>query len=76
MMCSQYLSLALLGQMQVDLSRGDAAVAQEILDIFDVDAGLQQECGEGMSEDMRRDAFTYSGSFGVFIYQVADSLGA
>ena len=51
-----FLSHVGVGQVGVDLGRGDAGVAQQFLDVAQRRAVLQQVSGEAVAERMRRDA--------------------
>ena len=46
--------------VQIDLRRGDGAVAEQLLNKFDVGAFLQQEGGEGVTAAMEGNRFVYS----------------
>src|SRR6185295_19858910 len=53
MTASQELAVFLFMYIGVDLGRGNRAVAEEVLDVTDVDAFLEEECGDGMAEHVR-----------------------
>ncbi len=61
--------------VQIDLRGCDGAVAEQLLNKFDVGAFLQQEGGEGVTDHMGRDMFFDAGQRGVFFQEEADALG-
>ena len=61
--------------MQVDLCRGDGAVAEKLLDEFDVGAFFQKKGCEGVADHVGRHMFIYAGKIGILSEQKADALG-
>ena len=65
-----------IGHVRVDLRRGDAAVAEEALDVADVDALLQEVGGYRVAEHVGGDTVADGGALAVEAHRAADHLGA
>ena len=61
--------------MKINLGCGDGAVAEEFLNVFDIDTLLQQQRGKRMAKDMGSDGTLNSGQFRVFCHDIAGGLG-
>lgn len=61
--------------MEINLGCGDGTMAEEFLNVFDVDAFLQQQRGEGMAKDVGSDGTLNSGQFRVLCHDIAGGLG-
>ena len=61
--------------VRVDLRRGDAAVAEEALDVADVHALLEEVGGHGVAEHVGGDAVADGAALAVEADQAADHLG-
>jgi len=68
------LLLFILGDVGVYLGGGDGAVAQQLLDIADIDAFFQEQGGKGVPERMRGNRLFDAGSAGITINHEADGL--
>src|ERR1043165_6827931 len=63
-----------VGDLRVDLGSADAAVAEEALDVADVDAFLEQVRRYGMTEHVRHHALADGAALAVRAHEAADQL--
>ena len=60
--------------MGVDLRCHNRTMTKQSLDVADINALLQQERGERMTEHVRRDMILHSGQFTVFVNNASNRL--
>ncbi len=60
--------------VRVNLRRGKPRVSEKFLDVAQIRAGIEQMCGEGMTQTMRRNiAVDFRAEFNVFINHSPDA---